>query len=128
MIDETPGAPDEATRIVNREVDEATRLRTAATAEHTLLVGSQPHPPADPATGRVARVPAGSVDHRHYGVRREALTVPVVRAPAPPHAAPAVPAAGTGRRRRPAAAAVSALAFGLVLIAAAALLVLLVVS
>ncbi len=123
--------PVEATRAVTREVDEATRLREPD-AQSTVLAPARTHAPAPPSgidgsETRPARVPHAETDHGAYGVRRDALTVPVVRTPAtsaPAAAAPVRPPS----RRRPRVVGWTLGIGAAVLAACAILLVLLVIS
>ena len=127
MIDDEPTVvresdPDDgATRAVSRDLG-ATRLRRGPSDDAPRIAG----PAAPPAAGRAAYVPADEADHARYGIRREALTVPVTRAPA---AAPAPRAdAAVARRRRSVGTVLVIAAFALAVTAAAVLLALLVIS
>jgi hypothetical protein len=126
MIDDEPTVvrgsdPDDgATRAVSRDLG-ATRLRRGPSDDAPRIAG----PAAAPAAGRAAYVPADETDHARYGIRREALTVPVTRAPAAP--APRADVA-VARRRRPVGTVLVIAAFALAVTAAAVLLALLVIS
>ncbi len=135
MIDEdrsarTGGDPsDDATRIVSRDQEPTVLRRGAAPAGRAPEALPAPQTPVTAARqgagARAARDPRGEVDHRRYGVRSDALTAPVTRAPSPLAAAVTT----TPRRtRRPVAAVLIVVAVGLVLVAAAVLLVLLVAA